>query len=100
MPAEQGGGRDEEARPAGAGKETARGRQLRPVSVAQFGAADLTAQDREFVAQDHDLEFLVSLGAEPQHHNPKGPSRHDIEEGQDHLQSLLSLRRQRHEGYS
>ncbi len=90
MPAEQGGGRDEETRPAGTGKDPTRGRQKRPVSVAQLRAADLPAQNREFVTKHHDLEFLVSLGTEPQHHDREDTPRHDIEEGQDHRRNLRS----------
>ena len=50
MPAEHGGRRDEETRPAGPGKDTARSRKKRLVSIAEFGAADLATQDREFIA--------------------------------------------------
>ena len=84
------GGRDEEARPAGTGKDPARGRQERPVGVAQLRAVDLAAQDREFVTQHHDLEFLVSLGTEPQHHDCEDTPRYDVEEGEDHRRNLRS----------
>lgn len=48
------------------------------------GAPYLSPQDREFVAEDQDLQILVGLGTATQRHQPEQPHEHHIEEGQEH----------------
>jgi hypothetical protein len=52
VPAQQRGRGDEERRPAGAGQQPGQGREHEPVFLAQLGAVDLAAQDRDLVSQD------------------------------------------------
>jgi hypothetical protein len=58
VPAQQGLGFDEQARPAGPGQDAADGREQGPVGRLQPGSRRLAAQDGELVAQDEDLEIF------------------------------------------
>src|SRR5438445_620402 len=78
-PAQQRRRSDKECGPAGAGKHSARGREQAPVSVEQFAPSDLAAQDRQLVAQYHDLELLIALRTEPQHYELQHTARDDIQ---------------------
>jgi hypothetical protein len=61
VPPEQ-GLRPEEGSPSFPGKDPIGGPQGGPGPQVETPAASLVAEERELVAQDHDLEVLVGLG--------------------------------------
>jgi hypothetical protein len=67
VPTQQGGWRDEERGPPRAGQQPSQGREHRPIVRFQINTLDLTAQHRELVAKDQDLDFLRPIAAQAQH---------------------------------
>jgi hypothetical protein len=88
VPAQQRLGRDQEARPAGAGQHAADRGEQRPVGGLEPGPRDLAAQDGELLAQDQDLEILGGVTASEQHQQLDGPAQRHVREFGDHQGGL------------
>jgi hypothetical protein len=84
VPAQQGGRGDQERGPPRAGQQPGQRREHRPIGWFQIKTFDLTAQDRELVAKDQDLDFLRPLATQAQHDQLQHLSQHQISERQDH----------------
>lgn len=84
MPPEQGLRPHQEGSPPLTREEPAHSRQEGSVARPVDGAPYLSPQDREFVAEDQDLQILVGLGTATERHQPEQPHEHHIEEGQEH----------------
>jgi hypothetical protein len=67
VPAQQGGGLDQEGAPAPPGEQAAEGPQQGPVGILEAWPSDLAAQDAELVAQDQDLDVFGIGGPEAEH---------------------------------
>jgi hypothetical protein len=88
VPAQQGLGPHQEARPASAGKHT-RGRGKEdPVGVGELGARNLPTEDRQFMAQHDDLEILGSRRTEPQRHQFEHAPGQDVQQRRNHVGAL------------
>ncbi len=60
----------------------------RPGRVLQLRLADLSAQDRQLVAQHDDLEVLRGATPEPEQHDTEHPPDEDVEKRGDHSTEL------------
>jgi len=88
VPAQQGLGLHEEARPAGPGQDAAdRGKQ-RPVGQLQLGSWNLAAEHRELVAQDEDLQVLGGVAAGEQHEQLDRAAQREVGEFRQHQDDL------------
>ncbi len=68
MPVQQGRRRDQEDVPVRSGEDATRRGEEDTVGVAELRSAHLAPQDRELMAQHHELEVLIAPGTEPQRH--------------------------------
>jgi hypothetical protein len=81
VPSQQRRGRNQERVPTKA-REQATGSQEEPVDVRDRGPADPTAQDREFVSQDQDLEILEVIRPSVQGQQLQDMPKRDVAEGE------------------
>ena len=84
VPPEQGLRPHQEGSPLLTREQPAHSRQEDSVARPVDGAPYLSPQDREFVAENQDLQVLVGLGTATKRHQPEQPHEHHIEEGQEH----------------
>jgi len=80
VPAQQGLGRDEEARPAGSRKHAADRGQQGPVGALEPGSWGLAAEHGELVAQDEDLQVLGGVAAGEQGEQLDGAAQREVGE--------------------
>ena len=84
MPAQQGGGRDHEQRPAPARQQTTQGGEQRAVLGLEARSRVLAAQDLELVTQDEDLDLLGIAGAQQEKEQLHHATKRQVDEGPDH----------------
>jgi hypothetical protein len=92
LPAQQRLGRDEEARPAGAGQHAADCGEQRPVGGLEPGRGTSAVQDGELLAQDQDLQILGGVTASEQHQQLDGPAQRQVGSFEEHQGGGLRVR--------
>jgi hypothetical protein len=76
--------RDEEDRPARAGKRSAQQREDRTIGGSERWPLDLAAQHLKLMAEDGDLDVLGVLASEASTQHADEAACHEVEEGQGH----------------
>jgi hypothetical protein len=84
MPAQKRGRRHEKRRPPGSRQRPSGSRQEPSVGEAKCWPFNLTAQDRQLVAQYNDLEFLELSRPEQQEDKLQNALKRDVKDRQDH----------------
>jgi hypothetical protein len=84
MPAQQGLGRDQEARPAGPGQHAADRGQQGAVGGLKPGSWGLAAQDGELMAQHQDLKVLGGVAAGQEREQLDGAAHGEVGESGQH----------------
>ena len=84
VPGQQRARRDHAMAPQPGGQQPGQCGQDRPAGPAEPGPGDLTAQDREFMAQDQDLGVLRRLAAAEQLQPAKDPDNGEVQEPDRH----------------
>jgi hypothetical protein len=84
MPVEEGLGLDQEHRPAGSGELAAKGCKQGAVLGLQPGPWMLATQDREFVTQHQDFDFLGLSRLPAEHDQLKDTAQRQIHVRPDH----------------
>jgi hypothetical protein len=82
--------RTDEERPARPAKQLAGRSKEDTVTLVQPRTGDLTAQNRQFVAEHHDLQLLELARAQPQRRHRKRTPEQQVQ--QRHDQEAASLR--------
>jgi hypothetical protein len=78
MPAQQGLGLDEEARPVSPGQDAADRSEQRPVGRFEPGACDLAAEHSELMTQHQNLQVLGAIASDQQGEQPDRPAQRQI----------------------
>src|SRR5262249_35878514 len=85
VPAQKRRGRDQERSPPCLPRQhAAERRQQRPVSLRQLRTSDLTLKYAKLVAQQQDLDLLLSLRPVPEREQLKQPTQRPVREREDH----------------
>jgi hypothetical protein len=84
MPSEQRRWRDDEGLPTRTRQESAGRGEEQPVNSGDCGTARLAPQDREFVSQHDDFEFLELRRSHAQRHELEKPAEHQVAQRHEH----------------
>jgi hypothetical protein len=84
VPAQKRGRRDQEGRPYAARQDPARSRQQQPIGGPEGWSTDLAAQNRQFMAQHDDLEFLELCRPKQQGNKLQNALKEEIHNRQEH----------------
>jgi hypothetical protein len=74
-------------------EQSARCRQERPIARPVDRALHLAPQDRELVAEGHDLRVPLRVRTTSESHQPEQLHQDDIEEGQEHEAGFSQTKR-------
>ena len=96
MPAQQCLWRDEEAAPAAAPKQPARGGEKDAIPALRLGSRDLTAQNVKLMAQHNDLKLLGLIRARAQQDQFQHAPQSTVKDRPEHEQTPGSLTKTGH----
>ena len=91
MPAQQGLGLDEEARPVSPGQDAADRSEQRPVGRFEPGACDLAAEHGELVTQHQNLQVLGAIASGQQGEQPDRPAQRQVGDLRQHQGDLCGV---------